>query len=477
VRLDAVGVIMPPHMATRGFLLALIGCLAILAYGGDAPPQTSASTPQGEERITGNERLGWDQQAPTAGELAGYRYAIYVDGVRSGLTEVSCAFAAGTQASACSARLPAMAPGSHTLELATFVIDGAVLESGRSAPLRVIVGAAAVTSSAANWRTSEVVTTADHLRWRLELMTSSLEDPTDVGVAPDGRVFIAELAGRIRIVQNGRLQRDPALALEDVDTTDERGLLAVAIDPQFQRTGFVYTIYTAPSANGTAVFRLARFREVRGRLAERAILLDEVPAASRRPAVSLRFGPDAKLYAAFDDGGDTRRGGDLASYAGKVLRVNPDGSTPTDRPGGSPVYAYGVRSPRGMDWQPTTGTLWIADAAADNVESLNVVTDTTDRLAPRVLIARYSLPMPLSASSMWFYRSSFVRALRGDLLMTAQEGRYILRLHFDRSDPTQIAASERLLENRVGSVRAIGIGPRGEIYFCTPDALGRLVPV
>ena len=78
---------------------------------------------------------------------------------------------------------------------------------------------------------------------------------------------------------------------------------------------------------------------------------------------------------------------------------------------------------------------------------------------------------------MGFYRNAVVPALRGDLLMTAQDGRYILRLHFDRSDTARIAASERLLENRVGSVRAIGIGPRGDIYFCTRDALGRLVPI
>ena len=78
---------------------------------------------------------------------------------------------------------------------------------------------------------------------------------------------------------------------------------------------------------------------------------------------------------------------------------------------------------------------------------------------------------------MGFYRNAVVPALRGDLLMTAQDGLYILRLHFDPNDPTRIVASERLLEHRVGSVRAIGIGRRGEIYFCTRDALGRLVPI
>ena len=225
------------------------------------------------------------------------------------------------------------------------------------------------------------------------------------------------------------------------------------------------------------MFRLARFREVAGTFGERAILLDDVPAPSGRAAASLRFDVDEKLYVVLDDSGNPSRAADLSSYNGKILRLNPDGTTPTDQVGGSPLFAYAVRSPRGMDWQPTTGTLWIADGVTDRSAHLDAVGNGGASVTRRVVEARYALPDETGAASMTFYRSSAIRTLRGDLLIAAAQGRYILRLQFDPRDNARIVASERLLENVVGPLRVVGISPRGEIYFCTRDALGRLVPL
>ena len=121
-------------------------------------------------------------------------------------------------------------------------------------------------------------------------------------------------------------------------------------------------IYAAPSRAGELAFTLARFRETADTLGDAATLLDRVPA-SASPAAALRFGPDGKLYAAFDDGGDARRREDLGSFNGKVLRLETDGTTPTDARGGTPVYAAGYGSPIAMDWDPETATLWVADRA------------------------------------------------------------------------------------------------------------------
>jgi glucose/arabinose dehydrogenase len=461
-------------MHARAFLPALVfGCVAIAACDDGSPPQS----PEPGEPITGNERLGWDQQAADGVELASYRYAIYVDGVRLELADVSCASTSGSGGFACSARLPIMSAGSHTLDLAAFTVGGGVLESGRSAPLRVIVGPATVLSSAASGPSGQVITTADGVRLRLELVADGLKDPTDLSVAADGRVFVAERAGRVRIVRNGHLQTDPALTIGDIARERASELVALALDPQFERSGLMYVIYTARSDSDRAVFRLVRFREVNGTLAERAILLDEIPSPSSQPVAALRFGPDHKLYAAFDDGGDARRGGDLGSYNGKVLRLNPDGTTPPDHTTASPVYAYSLHSPHGVDWQQTTGTLWLADTGVDDVERLNVVLDNDGRSTRGAVGPKYVLPRLTGAVSMTFYRGNLIPALRDDLLIAAAEGRHILRLQFDRGAPAQIVASERLLDDQVGSLRVVGIGPRGEIYFCTATALGRLVPV
>jgi hypothetical protein len=119
---------------TLGFAL-----LVLCACGGTAPQPPIVTPPAGTETINGSERIGWDQRAGDAAELAAIRYAIYVDGNRSELSGVTCAAAATATGYACSGRLPAMSAGTHTLEIVSFVQDGGTFESARSAALRVSV--------------------------------------------------------------------------------------------------------------------------------------------------------------------------------------------------------------------------------------------------------------------------------------------------------------------------------------------------
>lgn len=113
-------------------LLAALS-LAFAACGAPAPGSS------GVETITGTERFGWDQPAADAGELAAFRYAFYVDDVRSDATDVSCAPGQAAGRFACAAALPPMSTGAHALQVASFVSDGgAALESARSATVRVL---------------------------------------------------------------------------------------------------------------------------------------------------------------------------------------------------------------------------------------------------------------------------------------------------------------------------------------------------
>ena len=115
-------------------LTILIGALVVTACGGRSP-----SAPGGGEAISGSERFGWDQPAADAAELATFRYAIYVDEVRSEATGVSCASAVVNGRFPCSSSLPSMSSGTHTLSVASFVIDaGVTRESSRSAAISVV---------------------------------------------------------------------------------------------------------------------------------------------------------------------------------------------------------------------------------------------------------------------------------------------------------------------------------------------------
>ena len=416
-------------------LWIVVCCVSLIACDRKSPPPTPVVDAPTNETVNGTERLGWNQPAADAVELATIGYVIYVDGMRTELTGTTCASAAATAGFSCTARLPAMSAGAHALELASFVNDGSLLESPRSAALRVTLvaevlsGGQGLGAAAAGLerRATRTETLADGLTLRHELVTDGLESPTDLAFASDGRLFVAERAGRIRIVRAGHLVTEPAISLA-ATLGAEGQLLALALDPQFERTRYAFAIYTSPSRSGDRaggpMFTLARFREVSDTLGDRAVLLDGAPAASRSPSAALRFGPDGKLYAAFDDGGDARHRGEAASLNGKVLRLNADGTTPDDARGGTPVYADGYASPIALDWDPPTATLWVADRAA-------------------------------GASAFAFYRSPLVPAWAGRL----------------------ISASDTIVGAGLTSVPGVvAVGPDGAVYYGTARGIGRVVP-
>ena len=414
-----------------------IGVCCLLLIGCDKkspPPAPVVDTPT-NETVTGTERVGWNQPAADAVEVATIRYVVYVDGARMELAGATCISPASVAGFPCTARLPAMSAGSHALELASFVDDGSVLESARSAALRVtliaqgVSGGQGPSTAAAGLepRATRTEILGNGLTLRNELVTDGLESPTDLAFASDGRLFVAERAGRIRLIRGGRLVSEPAISL--AETLGAEGqLLALALDPQFERTRYAFAIYTAPSQSGDRagqpMFTLARFREVSDTLGDRAVLLDGAPATPHSPSAALRFGPDGKLYAALDDGGDARHRRDAASVNGKVLRLNADGTTPGDASGATPVYADGYGSPIAIDWDPPTATLWVADRAA-------------------------------GASAFAFYRSALVPAWAGRL----------------------ISASDAIVGAGLASVPAVvAVGPDGAIYYGTARGIRRLVP-
>jgi hypothetical protein len=118
----------------------LICCLIGGACGRSAPAPPTVSPPAGVETINGTERIGWDQTAANPTELAAIRFVLYVDGARTELPGAECAAISGATGYPCAARLPPLSAGNHTLEIAATVQDGGLLESARSAALRVNVG-------------------------------------------------------------------------------------------------------------------------------------------------------------------------------------------------------------------------------------------------------------------------------------------------------------------------------------------------
>jgi glucose/arabinose dehydrogenase len=454
----------PGRVVPCALLLAAVAC-----GGNDGPPSPGPGPGPGGDPITGNERLGWTQTAASPAELATFRYAIYVDGARSEIADSSCSPLAG--AFACSGRLPSMTPGRHTIEVATFLVDGDnVVESPRSEPITVLVGGVLVGPGDPASSVPASVSTADGVRLAVDQIAAGLDRPTAIVRTADGRVFVAEHAGRILTVRPGAVGPGVAYWFDDVLAAgDAGGLLDLAIDPDFDRTGFVFAVYTAANIDGSPVFRLARLRDAGGTLGERAVLVDDIPASFERTTAAIRFGPDGRLYVALDDGGRPATAERAASYNGKVLRLNPDGSTPDDRPAFNPVHAAGLRAPSGLDWHPDTGTMWVVDARPGDPR---VAAFTSDRRGLARTIVR--LPAAAVPDGARFFISTSIPEFDRDLLVAA--GDALVRLTLPPADGRGEVLVERLLEGAPGSVRALTVGDDGAIYVGTASSLLRLRP-
>jgi glucose/arabinose dehydrogenase len=450
----------------RGYLLLLVAVLAAGCESNNALPDSPPGSGSGDT-ITGRERIGWNQPAANVAELNTLRYAIYVDGARSVLAAASCTPPAGADGFPCSAQLPSMSPGAHVLELASFTDTDGIVESARSAPLQVTVAGATAPAASVPLVDGERVTTSDGVALAAELIADNFVDIVDLALAPDGRLVIAERSGRIHVA-------GPAVegSLEGLRHAAplEGPLLALTLAPDFARTGHVFMISTAPGA-----VRLSRHRLFDDQLIERMHVLPDI-AASNDPSAVLRFGPDGKLYAAFDNGGSPDAAARLSDWRGKVLRLNPDGSTPDDQPAASPVFWSGIASPGGLDWSPE-GLLWMAERGADGVERLRALVSSGARPRRAGQRASYVLPGTVGAASLAFYRGDGIREFRSDLFIAAREAGYLLRVRFDEQDRTRAVTTEKLLEGKIGSARAIQIAPDGSLYCASSTAVWRLASI
>jgi glucose/arabinose dehydrogenase len=275
-----------------------------------------------------------------------------------------------------------------------------------------------------------------------------------------------------------------ALTLGDVFTQGEAGLLGLALDPGFSQNRFVYLYYTAALGGGAVVNRVVRYREVAGQLGERVVLLDSIPAANFHDGGRLKFGPDGLLYATAGDAGVTSFAQDVASLAGKFLRITSGGGSPSGNRFGSPVYTFGHRNPQGFDWHPTSGDLWATEHGQTGNDEINVILSGLNYGWPNIegAATRPGMETPvvffssaIAPSGAAFYRGPHFPQFANNLFVAALRGTHLLRLTIN-SAARQVSAQERLLEGDFGRLRDVVTGPDGYLYLCTNNRDGRGSP-
>ena len=212
-----------------------------------------------------------------------------------------------------------------------------------------------------------------------DVFKSGLTDPTSMAFAPDGRLFVAEKGGTLRVIKNGVLLSTPFLSVS-VNTSGERGLIGVAIDPNFAANRYVYVQYTTnsdPIHNRVSRFTASPLNpDIAAAGSEMAIAdLDNLDG-SYHNAGAIHFGSDGKLYIAAGDNGHSSDAQKVSTRLGKILRVNPDGTIPTDNPfyntvgAKKDVWALGLRNPFTFAFS-STGVMYINDVGQDAIEEVN----------------------------------------------------------------------------------------------------------
>ncbi len=212
------------------------------------------------------------------------------------------------------------------------------------------------------------------------LVASGISNPTVMAFAPDGRIFVAQQNGQLRVIKNGALLATPFISLS-VSSSGERGLLGIAFDPAFNTNHFIYLYYTLASGANNRISRFTANGDVAVAGSESVVLnLSPLSSATNHNGGTLAFGPDGKLYVGVGENANGPNAQNLDNYLGKVLRINADGSVPAGNPfttGSEPrkrIWAYGLRNPYTLTFQPGTGRLFVNDVGQNAWEEINDAT-------------------------------------------------------------------------------------------------------
>lgn len=328
--------------------------------------------------------------------------------------------------------------------------------------------------------------------FRVETVVGNLQVPWSIVWTPDGRMIFTERAGRVRVYERGKLQPEPLFTVPDVEPTGESGLMSVALHPQFASNHLLYLSY-AYKGDGQCV-RVVRYRETPNGLSERTIIIENIPAAQFHAGCRLRFGPDDKLYITTGDATERGLAQQLDSLAGKTLRLNDDGSVPSDNPfvgqekARPEIWSYGHRNAQGLDWQPGTNLMFQTEHGPSGFDGpgggdeVNIVEKGKNYGWPVIhhRETRPGMEAPLleytpacAPASAAFYRGTAFPQFRGNLFFGCLRGTRIVRVELDGR---RVVTQENLLAGKYGRIREVAEGPDGYLYYSTSNRDGRGSP-
>ena len=328
------------------------------------------------------------------------------------------------------------------------------------------------------------------------VIQSNLIVPWDVAVDADGRLFVTERPGTIDVFESTapNSKRVWSTPVAGIRAMGEAGLLGLTLDPDFGMNGLFYVCASRTDQNEWRN-QILRYRvTANGPVLDTVLFRGPIAAAGIHDACRLRFGPDGKLWIATGDAGQPARAQDVASLNGKVLRLNADGTVPSDNPllpglaSRGPIYALGLRNPGGLAFHPTSGACYVVDAGDQAHDEIDIVTAGANFGWPAVSgvagssrgfvdPAWSSGSAGLSVAGAAFVTGEAWEGWNGSLFVATLKEQDLRRFTVEGD---HALAHEILVDQRYGRLRGVISAPDGALIVTTSngnaDRLVRIAP-
>lgn len=317
------------------------------------------------------------------------------------------------------------------------------------------------------------------------VLVDELNVPWELVSVPDGRMFVTERPGTIRVIESGELASEPLIEFAaPFNEEGEGGLLGLAADPDFDDNGYLYTYHSYLEGDGDIANRVLRLKVSDGKATIDKELLSDIPGGVNHNGGRIKIGPDNLLYITTGERYEPELAQNEDSLGGKILRIGLDGSIPEDNPWpNSPVYSMGHRNAQGLAWNPDNGYLYATEHGQRNFDEINRIEAGENYGWPEVEgddndNGAYQVPLAHSGDETW--APSGVAYIEegpwaGSLLAANLRGEQLLKITLSE-DGTQVKQVEPIFKDEWGRIRNVTAGEDGKLYVLTNNRDGRGSP-
>ena len=319
--------------------------------------------------------------------------------------------------------------------------------------------------------TQNTTTTSDAATTKV--VASNLEVPWDIAFLPNNDFLVTERTGKLsRFDQEGK--KHLISGTPDSRTYGEGGLLGMVLHPNFTENKFIYLYYSSGGVIGTSC-HVERYTLENDTLSNKTTIIGEIPGAIYHDGGRMAFGPDGKLYITTGDATNANNAQKTDSLAGKILRVNDDGSIPSDNPFNDAVWSYGHRNPQGLAWDDQ-GRLWSTEHGRSGISSgydeLNLIEKGKNYGWPTIEgpETKDGMETPrMQSGSATTWAPASLAFYKGKMLFGGLLGERLYIADITTNTPT---LSDKLAKT-YGRIRTVVVGPDGFIYITTSNTDGR----